>query len=116
ETLISIARKTKFDGGTYEEFEAAAWDDPDSAGHLHDQKDPDRALGRAWNRSRGPDSAGDAAEDAEQLEFTVMSTFAGRKPPERPWLIKKWIPWRQVTLLGGDGGTGKSLLALQLMM
>ena len=31
--------------------------------------------------------------------------------PERPWLVKGLIPRRVVTMLGGDGGLGKSLLA-----
>ena len=38
----------------------------------------------------------------------------GRPVPERQWLVPDLIPDRTVTLLSGDGGTGKSLLALQL--
>lgn len=34
--------------------------------------------------------------------------------PDRKWLVRDWIPSGNVTLLTGDGGTGKSLLALQL--
>lgn len=34
--------------------------------------------------------------------------------PKREWVVPDLIPGRQVTLLGGDGGVGKSLLALQL--
>lgn len=34
--------------------------------------------------------------------------------PERRWLWDHWIPHRAVTVLSGDGGAGKSLLALQL--
>jgi hypothetical protein len=34
--------------------------------------------------------------------------------PERNWYIEGMIPGRQVTLLSGDGGTGKSLLAYQV--
>lgn len=40
--------------------------------------------------------------------------LAGRPVPARQWLVPDMIPARTVTLLGGDGGTGKSLLALQL--
>lgn len=36
-----------------------------------------------------------------------------REVKEREWLIKDWVPMNTVTMLGGDGGTGKSLLALQ---
>ena len=35
--------------------------------------------------------------------------------PTRPWLVKGLIPRRVVTMLGGDGGLGKSLLAQQLL-
>jgi RecA-family ATPase len=37
-------------------------------------------------------------------------------PRPRQWLVPDWIPDRVATLLYGDGGTGKSLLALQLMV
>jgi RecA-family ATPase len=37
-----------------------------------------------------------------------------RPVPPRPWLAPGYIPSRTVTLLGGDGGVGKSTLALQL--
>ncbi len=38
----------------------------------------------------------------------------GRPIPPRQWYIPDLIPMRQVTLLYGDGGVGKSLLALQI--
>ena len=34
--------------------------------------------------------------------------------PPREWIVSDYIPHKTVTLLFGDGGTGKSLLALQL--
>jgi hypothetical protein len=34
--------------------------------------------------------------------------------PPREWLVEGWIPAGDVSLLAGDGGTGKTLLALQL--
>lgn len=39
--------------------------------------------------------------------------FSGH-PPARLWHVEPLIPARTVTLLGGDGGTGKSLLSMQL--
>jgi RecA-family ATPase len=42
------------------------------------------------------------------------ATLHGKAAPEREWLVPGLIPARNVTLLYGDGGTGKSLLALQL--
>ena len=50
----------------------------------------------------------------EPLPFFSASTFEGREPREREWLVKDRIPMRNVTLLGGDGATGKTQIALQL--
>ena len=48
------------------------------------------------------------------MTFITASTLAGNTPPPRHWLVPDLVPGSTVTLLGGDGGTGKSLLALQL--
>lgn len=40
--------------------------------------------------------------------------WAGLPVPPREWHVPNLIPARTVTMLGGDGGTGKSLLALML--
>jgi len=42
-------------------------------------------------------------------------TLQGEQVPERRWLVRDLIPRGAVTMLSGDGGVGKSLLALQLM-
>lgn len=42
------------------------------------------------------------------------STLAGKPIPPRLWHVEGMIPTATVTLLNGDGGTGKSLLSLQL--
>lgn len=47
------------------------------------------------------------------IEWIGGADFHG-SPPEREWLVHDMIPMNTVTLLYGDGGTGKSLLALQL--
>lgn len=46
--------------------------------------------------------------------FASAASWAGQEVPPRDWLIHGLIPSKTVTMLGGDGGTGKSLLALQL--
>lgn len=46
--------------------------------------------------------------------FFRASELQGKPVPPREWLVPDLIPHRTVTLLSGDGGTGKSLLALQL--
>jgi RecA-family ATPase len=50
------------------------------------------------------------------LPLTVASDLAGMPVPDRVWCVSEWLPLRQVTLLSGDGGTGKSLLAMQLQV
>lgn len=46
--------------------------------------------------------------------FYSAADLDGKPVPQRQWLIHGMIPKKTVTLFGGDGGTGKSLLALQL--
>ena len=48
------------------------------------------------------------------LPWITADTLAARNPKPRAWHVEGLLPGRTVTLLGGDGGTGKSLLALQL--
>jgi RecA-family ATPase len=71
-----------------------------------------------------PDRNGSHAASAEALNpqqplkrksrFFSAAEWQGKPVPAREWLCEGLIPMRNVTLLGGDGGTGKSLLALQL--
>ncbi len=61
----------------------------------------------------GEDEARKAASK-RRLDIFAASEFAGTAPPSREWLVEDLIPHKNVTLLYGDGGTGKSLLALQL--
>lgn len=49
-----------------------------------------------------------------QSQFFPASDFANEIVPPRRWHVDQLIPSSQVTMLGGDGGVGKSLLALQL--
>ncbi|MGV8954683.1 MAG: AAA family ATPase [Cypionkella sp.] len=44
----------------------------------------------------------------------IYGTDLTGEPPEREWHVDPLIPTGTVTLLGGDGGVGKSLLAMQL--
>src|SRR5262245_37379921 len=60
--------------------------------------------------------AGGGGEPLQALEYVVASSRARLPRPVRPWMVENWIPRRQVTLLGGAGGIGKTLLALLLMI
>lgn len=46
--------------------------------------------------------------------FFAASDLEGQHIPPRRWHVEGLVPSGTVTLLGGDGGTGKSLVALQL--
>jgi hypothetical protein len=50
----------------------------------------------------------------EALETFSAAEFQGKEPPQRRWLVKDRIPIAVVTLLTGDGGAGKTTIALQL--
>jgi RecA-family ATPase len=40
--------------------------------------------------------------------------FREHEPPPRKWLVEGWIPANDCTLIGADGGTGKTTIGLQL--
>lgn len=46
--------------------------------------------------------------------FYSAASLKGKPVKQREWLVHGDVPKKTVTLFGGDGGTGKSLLALQL--
>ena len=50
----------------------------------------------------------------EPLELLKANSFEGLSVPEREWLVEGRIPAGNVSLLGGDGAVGKTLLALML--
>jgi RecA-family ATPase len=56
----------------------------------------------------------DTAKAPVKLPSMLASDFAGKDVPARPWHVADMIPAGTVTLLFGDGATGKSLLSLQL--
>lgn len=55
-----------------------------------------------------------ASDEHRQSTFFCAASLTGKPVPPRGWLVQDLVPSQTVTLLGGDGGTGKSLLALQL--
>lgn len=57
---------------------------------------------------------GDAPEPPPELGAFTADAFAGQPLPARLWNVPGMIPHGTVTTLDGDGGTGKSTLALQL--
>ena len=43
-----------------------------------------------------------------------VADLQGTDPPARRWCVPEWVPDLNVTSIYGDGGTGKSILAMQL--
>ncbi|MDR7147164.1 AAA family ATPase [Rhizobium sp. BE258] len=50
----------------------------------------------------------------EPLNFVDPTEWNGKPVPTRQWYAVDLIPLRQVTIVNGDGGVGKSLLTLQI--
>jgi hypothetical protein len=50
----------------------------------------------------------------EPIELIDAATLLPKPPPARIWHVADRIPGNDVTLLGGDGGEGKTTLSLQL--
>ncbi|MEM9899905.1 MAG: AAA family ATPase [Pseudomonadota bacterium] len=49
-----------------------------------------------------------------ESRFYSAASLKDKPVPPREWLVHGLVPQKTVTLFSGDGGTGKSLLALQL--
>ncbi|WP_292449773.1 AAA family ATPase [Mesorhizobium sp.] len=55
-----------------------------------------------------------ADNDNQEIYLINPADWCGLPVPPREWFVEGMIPMRQVTILNGDGGVGKSLLALQI--
>jgi len=63
----------------------------------------------------GPEPGAAIAPKAQRTSlFYSAATFKDKAVPPREWLVPDLVPQKTVTLLSCDGGTGKSLRALQL--
>ena len=51
-----------------------------------------------------------------KIEIIDPIAWQDRPIPERRWLVDNMIPMHNVTMLSGDGGVGKSIVTLQLMV
>lgn len=62
-----------------------------------------------------PQAQGNGKEQPQPLDMEPLSVLAARPVPRRSFMDSaSLLPLGNVTLLGGDGGMGKSLLAMQL--
>ena len=80
----------------------------DSEPHGVDAESFENALARCV-----PETAATTAP-ADALPLVAASSLADKAIPARAWHVRDLIPGRTVTVLSGDGGVGKSLLAMQL--
>jgi RecA-family ATPase len=93
-------------GGTLEQFKALVGEVQAKPAWTPEQADTiDEQAG---------DTEHETAPGEQQSPFFDAADLEGVPVPERLWAVKDLVPDRTVTLLSGDGGTGKSLIALQL--
>lgn len=52
--------------------------------------------------------------EAPVMQVVIPAKWQGKPIPKREWYVQDLIPDRNVTLLSGDGGLGKSLAAVQI--
>jgi RecA-family ATPase len=55
-----------------------------------------------------------AVRPAARLSFVDLAAWQGATVPPQEWLAYRRVPHENVTLLGGDGATGKTTIGLQL--
>ena len=88
-----------------------------------DESDADDGFGVTLNISHKPlvdikkaeKERAKAEEDRlEPLNFINMSLWDATPPPVRQWAVRDRVPAHQVTLFSGEGGSGKSIIELQL--
>jgi RecA-family ATPase len=63
---------------------------------------------------RGDRKPSQNSKQVRPLDTFSAAEFEGVEPPPQRWLVKNRVPMRAVTLLAGDGATGKTTIVLQL--
>lgn len=71
------------------------------------------ALAKKHTSEHGP---AQEARTGAPLKVIHPADWEGKEVPERGWIVQDLIPLRNVTMLSGDGGLGKSQIALQLLI
>jgi RecA-family ATPase len=78
------------------------------------------ARGHGWfdpdmfpdDLSREDSSGASASEEEDPGPFTAASLVG--EPPDQEWVIPLWLPENETTMLNGEGGVGKTLLAQEI--
>ena len=78
---------------------------------------------QAWEANTPPNANSQNVEQLpairsapRELKLNDPADYAGKEIPPREWLALHRIPAAKPTLLSGDGGTGKTTIALQLLV
>jgi RecA-family ATPase len=81
----------------------------------HNKEDLERVQGDApyWEPAPSSPEIKDKAPEPP-LPFIDIAAWHSAPVPERQWVVRDRVPLAAVTLLSGDGGVGKTVLALQL--
>jgi RecA-family ATPase len=70
------------------------------------------ARGRGW---RDPDILpGEAEQSEEEDPGPITAASLVGEPPNQEWVIPLWLPENETTMLNGEGGVGKTLLAQEI--
>jgi RecA-family ATPase len=65
-------------------------------------------------KTNGADRADRDVTEQQSGLFLDIGPWGGRDPPDREWAVPGRFPLRNVSLLSGEGSTGKSILLMQL--
>jgi RecA-family ATPase len=71
-------------------------------------------LGEDFRAARAAEGGRGMTDPKADTEFLCAAELHGRSVPERRWIVRGYIPDQTVTILAGDGATGKSIIGLQL--
>lgn len=85
---------------------------------FNDMGDPERIKARV-DMAMFPEDRSKRGKKPEKPPFIapeiiLACRFRESEPPPREWLVPGWIPANDCTMLGADGGTGKTTIGIQL--
>src|SRR5262249_28584233 len=88
----------------------------DWLGAGHTREELDALIAQAPDYGEGGRDERSAAEPEKPppLPYVDISKWIGAPVPPRQWAVLNRIPAKNVTVLSGTGGTGKTIIAMQL--
>jgi RecA-family ATPase len=88
-------------------FDVRAWTPEDVAAN---------AAAEAVEKNTRAETSAESKPSSEPpaLQFIDIAAWDGATAPEREWVVQDRVPLKNVTLLSGEGGVGKSVISLHL--